>query len=85
MNIDHIKPEVEKMSEVTGDSQTIGAFLDWLRNERGLAICEADEDTGYYYPYRATIEELLAEYFNIDLDRAEQEKRAILRRLRRKP
>jgi hypothetical protein len=35
-----------------------------------------------YYPERLSIEQYLAMYFNIDLDKAEEERRAILEELR---
>ena len=38
---------------------------------------------GDYLPVHIAIEQMLAKYFGIDLDKAEQEKRAILESLRK--
>lgn len=75
-------PECEKMRAVHEKSQAIGEFLDWL-SERGIILASYYEEAGLS-PYRVNIVELLAEYFDIDLDKAEQEKRTILEELRRK-
>lgn len=40
------------------------------------------EEGGGIIPFHMTIEKMLAEYFNIDLDKCEKEKRAILENLR---
>lgn len=78
-------PEHDKLKKVRTESNAIGAFLDWLLHERELEICEMPEKSETYFPVHlpfGTIETLLAEYFNIDLKKIEQEKRAILAELR---
>ena len=72
-------PETDKLVAVSKDSQKIGVFLDWLQeNEIVLArYCERDD----LHPLRQTIESLLAEYFEIDLNKVEKEKRAIIKHL----
>lgn len=81
-------PELDKMLAVKDKSQEIGAFLDSL-SEQGYAICEhkqygEDEWDGPsgYHPVRKNIEQLLAEYFNIDLKKCEEERQAILASLK---
>lgn len=83
-------PECEKMNAVSEDSNKIGAFLDWLNNEQCVVLaryyddveCENCEETSkQLLPIRLSIEELLAEYFDIDLDKVEKERREILERL----
>jgi len=73
-------PEHDKLSAVKDESQAIGGFLDWLKNKRGLTLCETIEtpDLDQFYPDYTSINELLAEYFDIDLKVIEQEKRAML-------
>ena len=77
----HIKTsECDKMLKVASDSQKIGEFLEWLQNEREITLCEENGDE--FYPARIPIERLLAEYFEIDLDKVEAERSAILGGLR---
>ena len=92
-------PELDKMSEVRERSQTVGAFVDWLRDEKNVTLCEShqhsefcensDEDieceleADEYVPFSFRIEELLAEYFDIDLVKVETERRKILESLRK--
>lgn len=80
--------ECAKLLAVAGDSQKIGAFLDWLMNERDppLAICaltEEGREVGQYYPAPVRIQGLLAEYFDIDEDQCERERQALLEAIRR--
>jgi len=85
----HPKSECDRALEVRPFSQKIGEFLDWLRVEKDLAICrhahyeDASEMDGWV-PAGVSTETLLAEFFGIDLNKVEQEKRAILERLRAK-
>lgn len=77
-------PENEKMASVRDESQTIGGFLEWLLGERQLVLCEPREGRidNFYMPVRYTIQDLLAEYFEIDLDKVDQERRQMLETLR---
>ena len=54
--------------------------MEWLQSERKITLCEENRDE--FYPVRIPIERLLAEYFEIDLDKVEAERRAILGGLR---
>lgn len=82
--------ECEKASKVAEESRTIGNFLDWLMNERQpsvvLAVWEdyEDLDDTVLCPIIEgnSIEKLLAEYFGIDLNKMEKEKKALLEGLR---
>ena len=74
-------PEHEKLAKIKDESQSIGEFLSWLRQDRW--ICELDEVKDQFYPTRESIESLLAEYFGINQDKLEQEKRQILAELRK--
>ena len=80
-------PECDKMIAVKNKSQPIGEFLDWLQNEKGFCISEwsgkADENGDeYLLPVHKSIEQWIADYFNIDLNKVEQERRAVLDYLR---
>jgi len=77
-------PEHEKMKTVQENSQIIGEFLEWL-SSKNLSLCKwQDGVTGEgYYAYHFSIEELLAEFFNIDLKKVEEEKKSMLESIRR--
>lgn len=78
-------PVLEKMRLVQRDSQVIGEFLDWLLNQKGLRLAHyvGEPPFAELLPYHGDgryplIEALLAEYFDIDLDQAERERRILL-------
>ena len=73
-------PEHEKMRAVKNESQTIGEFLEWL-SEQGILLAKYDGETLFVSYYR--IEELLAEYFGIDLNKINNEKDQMLQELRK--
>ncbi|APU88960.1 hypothetical protein Rctr197k_163 [Virus Rctr197k] len=94
-------PEHDKLRSVAGDTQKLGAFLEWLAadgvvlarhhhhgagcyevEDRGIAgvrihlTCELAEDD--LMPDYETIQKRLARYVGIDLEKLEEEKRALL-------
>lgn len=77
-------PECERMKEVAPLSNEIGEFLDWLGYEKGWHLGEYDPDSlsGRMYPVQQPFEKILAEYFEIDLNKVEDERRAILEYIR---
>jgi len=77
-------PECDKLVKVSKESQSIGAFLDWLLGEKGFVICESYETDNDYVPISPGIEGLLSEYFKIDPVKVEIERRKILDSLRKK-
>lgn len=86
VNIHIETTECDKLSKVAPDSQKIGEFLDWLQDEREprLTLCRFVEEEGSdgYFPDHGSIQNLLAEYFKIDMDQVERERAAILDGLR---
>lgn len=75
-------PECDKLSKVKDKSQIIGEFLEWLIcGNTPYMVCEEDrfED---FHPMKLSINGLLAEYFNVDLDKVEAEKQEILNKIR---
>lgn len=78
-------PELRKLHIVSGESQKIGEFLDWLKS-RGMFIAKYEVMEDFRDPMPSAIggttEQLLAEYFKIDLAKVEREKSAILEKLR---
>ena len=79
-------PECDKIITVSEAASTIGTFLEWLLYEKGYVFAEFEENLSMddrLVSARVDIQRLLAEYFNIDLDKAEQERMVILDELRR--
>ncbi len=74
--------ELSKIQEVHEDSQRIGEFLEWLsEQEIDLVIWDEDAEEGLI-PLVQNRELLLAEYFGIDLVKAEKERQALLDAIR---
>lgn len=81
-------PELDKMRDVKEKSQAIGEFLDIFCRERGYVLCKFKEygkgsSDGEYLPVIASIEEILAEHFGINLIKVEKERQSLLERLRK--
>ena len=77
-------PECDKLSKIKDQSFAIGQFLEWIES-RGWYICsyrEAKPDIGYFPVMNFNIESVLAEYFGIDLEAVEREKRQMLEKFR---
>jgi hypothetical protein len=74
-------PELDKMLRVKDESQAIGEFIEWL-GANGMWIGRWSEDgvtrEQFGDPVSTSIEQLLADFYGIDLVKAEQERRAIL-------
>lgn len=91
-------PEHEKLELIMHESQAIGEFLEWLTSEKGYVLAERHKHTadcrgddkilgcGATQNELLTVVEpvrkLLAEYFGIDENRLEEEKRKLLESLR---
>lgn len=81
MNSDSLYPEHDKLEQVADESRIIGEFLDTflLRNyvlgEYGNGRYT---DTETLYPVRTDVQELLADYFGIDLVKLDIEKNQML-------
>ncbi len=81
-------PEHNKLDKVRDKSQAIGEFIEWLRETKKVHLCkwntyeepnwDEKEPDGYLDYVTTPIEELLAEFFEVDLKKLEQEKQAIL-------
>lgn len=78
-------PEHEKLALCRERSQAIGEFVDWLRDQ-GVIFYRysggSEAVQSYVIDHRLT-DQLLAEFFEIDLVVLEREKQAMLRELRR--
>lgn len=73
-------PELDKMHKVKEDSQKIGEFLEWLGSQ-GIELMQWRKNyprDRHPFPIGESIEKLLYRYFEIDFDKAEAERRALL-------
>lgn len=70
-------PELKKIQAVQDESQKIGGFLAWL-TEQGIVLAEWDDEDKELFQIHHNREQLLAKYFEIDLAKCEQERRALL-------
>ena len=80
-------PEHDKLTKVRDSSQLIGEFLDWA-GQQGMSLCTCEEseyrrERDAYIPVRKRIEDLLAEFYEINLTKLEHEKQAMLDALRK--
>lgn len=74
------RPEHDKLMAVQDESQAVGEFIDSL-GRLGLVLCDQpSRRTGSRYPTPTSrsINSILAEHFEIDQGKLEQEKRAVL-------
>jgi hypothetical protein len=81
-------PEHAKLMAVRDRSQAVGEFLDWLQHEQGYSICEwservEEDDEHEYRPagwvnLHRPIDSWLAQFYQINPVRLEEEKRAML-------
>ena len=80
---DELYPEHAKLKKIADKSQAIGEFLDAL-SERGIGLGTVfhNEQEGLLMPLQRNITDLLAEHFEIDQKKIEDEKRNMLIRLR---
>ena len=72
-------PECEKLQAVAPHSQKIGEFIDWCAETKsiGLVIDPLDSALPVYTP----LQQLLAEFFEIDMNKVELERQEILKDL----
>lgn len=79
-------PECDKLAAVELQSRTIRDFLAWLRRTKEVSLCNLvdGEDEMEYEPIYIGTEQLLAEYFHVNLNKVEKERRQMLDELRRK-
>ena len=73
-----VSPEHDKLREVKAQSQACGEFLEWLSDTKKLVLCFFDDESDQYQPAHPGLTRLLAEFFSIDQDKLESEKRAML-------
>ncbi len=85
-------PECEKLLKVSKESNVIGEFLDWMESEKKLVFAKwgmvkPEYSDGFeregLLPEHINKEKLLADFYKIDLNKVETERRALLDHLRK--
>jgi len=69
-------PEHDKLHAVVDKSQAIGEFLEWASERHGFRLCYLEGNR--YWSVGTPVQRLLAEFFEIDENKLEEEKRAML-------
>lgn len=72
-------PEHAKLNRINEQSQVIGEFIEMS----GYSLCVFDDESGHYVTVHKSVQRILAEYFDINLDALNREKDAMLASLRR--
>ena len=80
-------PECEKLAKVSEKSQLIGEFLEWLQNEKEIALAKWAQVEGSVFSNSNLFlvnhtESLLYEFFEIDMKKVEKERKQMLKELR---
>jgi hypothetical protein len=74
-------PELDKQQKVikSGQAGTVQEFIDWLL-ENGYQICTREDynPDSNYWPIAGNWNSLMARFFDLDEDKIEQERRAVL-------
>lgn len=74
--------EHEKLKLIRDQSQLVGNFLEWCE-DKGMYLYESKPDCEWPVPVRKRKEELLAEFFEINLRQLENEKLHMLEEIRK--
>lgn len=75
-------PEHIKLTAISDQSQACYDFIDWLETEKGYRLCYVPRNSNTHEPIQHSMRGLLAEFFEIDMDKVEAEKRAMIEALR---
>ena len=68
-------PLNNKFERVSDLTHTIASFLEWAEKQKGLSLCEPYKPQySWYIPINTSKEQLLLEFFGIDLAAMEREK-----------
>lgn len=74
-------PQLAKMEQVQAESQAIGAFIEWLSENKmfiGTHVLPEGHVHEIAVPIAEGTEQLLARHFEVDLNAVERERRAVL-------
>ena len=68
-------PELDKLAALNSDISQVRSFLEDM-SEKGFEFGRWDGDQ--FYPANLQLENVIHEYFDIDLDKVEKERRQVL-------
>ena len=74
-------PECEKLSSDSDERRTFSEFFEWLESQ-GMFLCQYEEDSHLPWPVNGSNDRLIYKFLEIDQDKLEQERRAMLAVLR---
>ena len=75
--------ELDKIKKVQDKTQAICEFMDWISSEKGLVLAQYPENSDFLHPSFSKKEDLVAEFYDIDLKKAEKERQGVLDHIRR--
>lgn len=75
-------PEHTKLKAIASKSQVCGEFVEWLADKKGIVLAQFHGLSGHHYQNPTPLRALLAEFFEIDSKKIEEEKRAMLDEMR---
>jgi len=82
MKKQNVYEEHEKLKSVKNESEIIGQFLEWQKT-KDRDLCTFDSKFDEFTPvFHGSIEKILGEYFEIDLNKLEKEKQQMIEGLR---
>lgn len=73
-------PQHYRLEDLEGENDAVGAFIQWLDSE-GYIIAQCNEDDRLV-PAMRTVQQWLADYYDIDLKELDKEKRQMVERMR---
>jgi hypothetical protein len=76
-------PELDRLAAIdaTGDNRIIGEFLEWAEYS-GYHFTRTHEENGATFEFPVSIEDALAHYYNIDMDKVRAEREQVYAELR---
>lgn len=74
-------PEHEKLRGLGGSNQVVGDFIEWL-GEQEIELAKWNRSGTYCMPINKSRDSLIAEFFDIDRNKLESEKEAMLAAIR---
>lgn len=73
-------PECEKLSAVSNERSTLDDFFEWL-GSRGMFLCQYVDGSQRPWPVTASNTTLIMQFLEIDKDKLDQERRAMIAEL----
>lgn len=76
-------PEHQKLKAISDKSQAVHEFLEWLSRECGVELCTRHAKTEELIPWMKRHDDVIADFFEIDLTKINEEKEAMLAQMRK--